>query len=262
MTGYKDEFTDLLGVYALDAVEQDERERIEDHLRSCSWCAAEVADYREVASFLAHTGTDAPAGVWDRIAAELSPPAPPLRMTFSPTGEVDPLAADIPTDDGERTEISKPGTVHGLPAATRTIGVRTFGAVLAIAACLLVVVGVFAWNLAPQRGTDGGDFASELQVTLVGDSAMEAVAMVDATGQGRLVAPGLPNPTDGDLYQLWGQVDGVVFSLGTFSGDTDVVRFQVDPQHLQGVEGFMVTEEQAPGVSVSTQEPVMAGEVT
>ena len=85
-----DEFTDLLGAYALDAVDAEERAAIERHLVDCPRCRAEVAEHREVASYLAHSGGDAPAGVWDKIAAELAPPAPPMRMTILPTGEAAP----------------------------------------------------------------------------------------------------------------------------------------------------------------------------
>src|SRR4051812_36552435 len=100
MSDHVDEFTELLGAYALDAVDDDEREAIEAHLLSCPRCRAEVAEHREVAAFLSK-GAPAPDGVWDRIAAELSPPAPPLRMTFSPDGDVDPLATGAGTDSGD-----------------------------------------------------------------------------------------------------------------------------------------------------------------
>src|SRR5690606_35755181 len=55
-----DEFTELLGAYALDAVEPDEREAVERHLADCPRCRSEVAEHREVAAYLAHAGTDAP----------------------------------------------------------------------------------------------------------------------------------------------------------------------------------------------------------
>ncbi|MER3453386.1 MAG: anti-sigma factor, partial [Acidimicrobiia bacterium] len=58
------EIDELLGAYALDAVEPDERAAVEAHLRTCSRCWAEVADHREVAAYLAHSGGPAPEGVW------------------------------------------------------------------------------------------------------------------------------------------------------------------------------------------------------
>ena len=71
------EIEELLGAYALDAVEADEREAIEEHLRSCPRCRAEVDAGREVAAGLAQTGAPAPPELWERIAATLEGDAPP-----------------------------------------------------------------------------------------------------------------------------------------------------------------------------------------
>src|SRR5439155_19353504 len=71
---------ELLGAYALDAVDDDERGVIEAHLADCPRCRAEVADDREVAAFLGHTGGSAPTGVWDRITASLEEAPPPLAL--------------------------------------------------------------------------------------------------------------------------------------------------------------------------------------
>ena len=70
------ELDELLGAYALDAVEDDERRRVEDYLEINPRAAAEVREHREVATMLAYTGMEAPAGLWERIAAELEEPAP------------------------------------------------------------------------------------------------------------------------------------------------------------------------------------------
>src|SRR5688572_29566740 len=75
-----DDITDLLGAYALDAVEPDEASEIELHLRDCPRCRAEVAEHRETAAFLAHAGADAPADLWDRIAGTIDVPAPVIPM--------------------------------------------------------------------------------------------------------------------------------------------------------------------------------------
>ena len=256
MSEYRDEFTEVLGAYALDAVDDDERALIEQHLRTCAWCTAEVGSHREVASFLAHSGTDAPEGVWDRIVAELSPPAPPLRMTFSPVGEIDPTADDD-------------ATVVPL-AERRGIKTRTFIAVMGIAACLLVALGLFAVDqnhrLDQARGEEQVALTipstGALEVKLESDTSNTgAQAVVESSGKGYLVAHDLPTAGDDELYQLWGKVDGVVLSLGTFDSKTEVVTFQIDPAHLKGVQAFAVTKEKAPGVVASTQAPVMAGTV-
>ncbi|MHB8328524.1 MAG: zf-HC2 domain-containing protein, partial [Acidimicrobiales bacterium] len=67
---------ELLGAYALDAVDPDEAAAIRRHLEQCPRCAAEVDEHHEVAALLANTGADAPRGLWERIAAEIDRPAP------------------------------------------------------------------------------------------------------------------------------------------------------------------------------------------
>jgi anti-sigma factor RsiW len=73
-----EEIADLLGAYALDAVEPDEAELVEAHLATCPRCRDEVRDHREVASLLAYSGAAAPPGLWDSLAAALEEPAPPI----------------------------------------------------------------------------------------------------------------------------------------------------------------------------------------
>ena len=81
------EIEELLGAYALDAVDPDDGgARSRQHLDGCVRCAAEVGQHHEVAGLLANSGaprppgcgTGSPAGSgrtsdesWDRLAARL-----------------------------------------------------------------------------------------------------------------------------------------------------------------------------------------------
>lgn len=264
MSEYHDQYTDLLGAYALDAVEADEQAQIELHLRTCPWCASEVAEHREVASLLSHSGTDAPDGVWDRIVAELSPPAPPLRMSFSPLGEVDPAAPDRTGSVPSVAASLQGGSVTPMRRSPRAT--RALGAVLAVAACLLLVLGVVAvdQHRRIQQMEEQTALPSSAGAALVVELSGEGVdsgakAVVEHSGQGFLVSHDLPNVGDDELYQLWGNVDGVILSLGTFDSGTEVVNFQLDPERLDQVEGFMVTLEKAPGAPTSEHPPVIIG---
>jgi anti-sigma factor RsiW len=79
---------ELIGAYALDAVDDDEREVVEQHLAVCARCRAELAEHREVAALLAYDGKPAPSDVWDRIVSSLEEPPPALRLRL-----------DTPDDD-------------------------------------------------------------------------------------------------------------------------------------------------------------------
>jgi hypothetical protein len=260
-----DEFTELLGAYALDAVDAAERVAIERHLTECPRCRAEVAEHREVASYLAHAGGEAPAGVWDKIAAELAPPAPPMRMAVLPTSE---RASTSPTAAVEKPDdlASPVASIEGATRSGRGPS-RPMLAVLAVAASIIVILGVVV--VAQSRRVSGGETIEEmaadasthskLAVDLAGDGG-SARAVVGADGKGYLIMDGVAAPSSGDVYQLWGKVNDTVLSLGTF-GDAGVVPFSVDPTRIGDIELFAVTQEKAPGVVASTQDPVMVGTV-
>jgi hypothetical protein len=263
-----DEFSELLGAYALDAVDPDERERIERHLADCPRCRAEVSEHREVASYLSHTGATAPEGVWDRISAELAPAAPPMRMAIVAPEPDGPAASEA---DGRSASEADGGSASEAPVvpieAAKRRGSRPMLAILAIAACIVALLGVVAVGQARRlnQGQSVEEMASraasdsKLKVELTGDDG-SAKAVVGADGQGYLIMDGVPAPAEGDVYQLWGKVDGTILSLGTF-GDRSVVPFSLDPDRIGDIELFAVTQEKAPGVVASDQVPIMAGTV-
>jgi len=66
----RDEFDELLGAYALDAVDPLERKRIERHIETCETCASEVARLRAAAaelSVLAGPPVPLPEGFAQRL---------------------------------------------------------------------------------------------------------------------------------------------------------------------------------------------------
>lgn len=256
-----DEFSELLGAYALDAVDDDEREAIERHLVDCPRCRAEVAEHREVAAYLSQSGAPAPDGIWDRIAAELAPPAPPMRLSVLPHEPAEPAPAPASeAAGGSVTPIDRRTSTGRRPS-------RPMLAVLAIAASIIAILGVVVVTQngrvdGPQTLEERASAAvtdSKLKVDLSGDVG-SARAVVTPDGQGYLIMDGVEAPADGDVYQLWGKVDDTVLSLGTF-GDAAVVPFSVDPTRIGDIELFAVTQERGPGVVASTETPILAGTV-
>lgn len=78
----------LTGAYALDAVDDLERARFEQHLAECDDCRAEVAELRETAALLAETTAVAPpASLRDSVLAGISQvrPLPPVVPTAATT---------------------------------------------------------------------------------------------------------------------------------------------------------------------------------
>ncbi len=69
-----DEASDLLAVFALDAVDSDEHEEIEAHLAECPRCRAELDAHRDVAAALGNSVESLPEGLWSSIASRLPRP--------------------------------------------------------------------------------------------------------------------------------------------------------------------------------------------
>jgi hypothetical protein len=243
-----DDFRELLGAFALDAVDPDEREAIDRHLLECPRCRAEVAEHREVAALLASSGTDAPAGLWDRIAGSLD---------GEPGDEPPPLALAPVARAAARRR-------RWLPQAA--IGVA--------AALLVVVLGVQVRHqsdridrLAERQAVadpllaayeralgDPGSEVVELGGAGTGDVRVQAV--VTDGGAGYLRAASLPRLDAGRTYQLWGKVGDELVSLGVLGADPGIVPFRADEVTL-----LAVTEETAGGVVRSTHAPVVTGVV-
>ncbi len=66
-----DEASDLLGAYALDAVDGDEFTELEEHLDTCPRCRAELDSLREVAAAMGNSVEPVPEGLWSQIALRL-----------------------------------------------------------------------------------------------------------------------------------------------------------------------------------------------
>jgi len=85
----------LTGAYAMDALDELERARFEQHLATCEDCRAEVAELRETAALLSETvAVPPPAALRDSVLAGISqirPLAP--EVTASPSRHADRPAA-------------------------------------------------------------------------------------------------------------------------------------------------------------------------
>ena len=251
-----DAIEELLGAYALDAVENEERTLVEEHLAGCPRCRAEVAAHREVAGLLSHSGATAPEGLWERIAASLEEPPPPLRLHVLPAGAE--ARRETPGDAGPQAQDRR-----GRPGRRRR---PRFPGVLAAAAAVVVLalIGTVAWldgdepptldQLADQALSEPDSQVVEL--VSAGGEAASARAVITADGQGSLLGEDLP-ALDGQIYQLWGVADDQAISLGDMGADPDVRSFSVG----RGVELLAITVEDH-AVDQSDHEPAFVGELS
>jgi hypothetical protein len=251
VTSSDHEFTDLLGAYALDAVEPDEARRIEEHLATCPKCRAEVAEYREAASFLAYAGTDAPEGVWARIGAEIG-----LDQN-SGAGNI----PDLATVRLNRSRTSQ---------RRRTV----LSGIAAMAAAALVVLGVEVAHLNGQVSTLQSAALRPTGLAPLVLSALESphqtVSLTAATtsttasvvvthdGSAYWVGSTLKRLPGNRTYQLWGKANGQLVSLALLgSAPQGLSMFRIQ----SGISTLMVTNEPKGGTTAPTTPALISGPV-
>lgn len=262
------EIQELLGVYALDAVDAETAAMVERHLEGCPRCSTEVARHHEVAGLLANSGGASPAKLWDGIARQLDGSTPPSWES---------LSARLETGS-DRTHLMSRGGTHVVPFADhrrRRWVAWTAGAVAAAAAVVAVVLGVQVRHLdhqvnslqaplsAAERSALGSPTTKRVELVAAPGSAgagpERATVVLTESGTGFVQAQGLSGLPGDQTYQLWGVVGRKTISLGLLGSRPEVIVFSV--AGAPSVSVFAITAEQSGGVVQSNHQPVVAGEV-
>lgn len=245
-----DDLAELLGAYALHAVDPDEREHVERHLEECPRCRDEVRAHGEVAALLGNSGGNAPDGLWDRIASTLEEAPPPLRLSLPGQAEVIPLASRR-RSGGNRIVVAAMSAAAAVVIAALGVKVVEQGDQLdRINSALADDAMLTAANLALV------DPAASTAKLTSADGRFSASAVVLPNGVGYVMVRDLPALDASRTYQLWGQTSGGLISLGLLGADPGaVVPFQVDA----GVAALAITEEVAGGVVQSQNPPALIG---
>ncbi|MEU6136072.1 anti-sigma factor [Nocardioides sp. NPDC047086] len=200
----------LSGAYAVDALDDIERARFEEHLAVCADCRDEVASLRESAWELGGlTDTAPPPELRDRLLAGIKEIRPlPPETTASREDAPHPSAAD---------------------SGRRRFGWRTFAA----AAAVLAVVGTGAVTVvelvrdddssqtmsAAERVLSAKD-ATTVAVDLPGDARARVVRSV-SENRAVLVTSDMPAAPAGKVYELWLQHDDVMVPAGLMPAGSD-----------------------------------------
>ena len=252
-----DEASDLLGAYALDAVDGDEFTELEAHLESCPRCRAELDSLREVAAAMGNSVEPLPEGLWSQIAVRLperqedQEPPPMPRLTPEPG-----------------SPFRSPAHNGGSSPRRRTM-LTTIGAIAVAAAAVAIVLGIGlvradnkVSNLQSAQAAPSAAAAAALDapghrvVTLdTPTHGQQAQVVVLPSGQGYLVSSSLPALDKGRTYQLWAIEGNQPISLGLLGGSPSHAAFTMAgstrPSHLS------ITAEPAGG-SVFPTGPIVA----
>jgi anti-sigma factor RsiW len=257
-----EEASELLGAYALHAVDGDEVTEVEAHLDTCPRCRAELDGLREVAGALGNSVEEPPEGLWSGIVSRLperrdgGEPVPPMPHLGSP--EPSPFRAPATAPRPKRSR-----------AAVATVGAF---AVAAAAVALVLGIGLVqanhkVSNLQQAAGHQVGATVKAAlqspghQVIDLDSSTHRQLAqfVVVPDGRGFLVSSHLPKLHSGSTYQLWGIVGNQAISLGLLGAAPNEATFtmagSVQPMQLS------ITAEPAGGSVVPTTSILATGTV-
>jgi anti-sigma factor RsiW len=245
--------SELLGAYALDAVDGEELNELERHLDECPRCRAELDSLREVAGALGTGVETVPEGLWSSIAGRLPERAhdetPPPMPRLVRSGRT-------PADAASRRRHSR-------------VAVATLGAVAVALVAVAAVLGVGlinannrADNLQQAASGRSSTVSAALQtpghrvVSLRDGKHMLAVQFVVVPdGRGYLLASHLPALASGKTYQLWGIVASQPISLGLLGPDPAEATFTM--AGARRPTSLALTAEPAGGTSTPTG-PILA----
>ncbi|HVM39391.1 MAG TPA: anti-sigma factor [Acidimicrobiia bacterium] len=247
MSDGHDELRDLLGAYALDALEAEEVATLERHLEGCDACRLEVTRHRETAAWLASVAApEPPERVWDRIAdrtvrgADTDEPRAPLLLRPRSTvrwkvatavTSVAAAAATIVAIGSVAEERDLAERVDDLAATVESVGLRQAAANAAL------------------------DPDARTVVLRSPDETASARLVYLPDGTGYLVEHDLADLAGDRTYQLWALVGDRKISAGVLGSEPAVTPFQV----AGPVDGFALTVETAGGAVAPSGDPVVVG---
>jgi hypothetical protein len=233
------EVEDLLGAYALDAVPEDERRLVEEHLAVCEACRREVMEHRETVALLSG-GAAAPVGVWDRISAELEP-EPPVSL------------------DAQRAPRKIGRWATGIAAAAAALAIVALGMKVVEQDRRIDRLAATSEDRALALAAEAAlrDPAARLVTLRSADGATSVEAVVLPDGTGYLYRNDLRPLPPGRTYQLWALGEADPISAGVLGPKPGVVAFSVG----HAVTGLAITQEAAGGVVAPTSDPLVAGQL-
>ena len=267
---------ELLAVFALDALDDDEHEMIEAHLAECPRCRAELDAHREVAAALGNSVEPLPEGLWSSIAGALPPhrdqePPPMPTLVRDQTAPDAPASASAPASAPAPATFATPRPARRRASRGRLFSVASLAVAAAAVAAVLGVNLVDAKNQVAHLQGAIGETAHTAVVAALETPGHKVVRLKSPSGQqlaefvvlpggqGYLVDSRLPELSPEETYQLWGVVGGQTISVGLLGRAPHLVTFTLagSPEETR----LGITAEPAGGSIVPTQAMLASGTV-
>ena len=248
---------DDLAAYALDALDDAERQAVDDHIAACPECRAELDGHHETLAAITSSEEAPPAAVWERVAAGIGAPglADPHRggpagpgsgSGSAPAAPLPPAKLEAPAAPAPTTPAEEAGgTVTPLTQAprARARGSRSWGSRwLAVAAAALLIAaitgGAVGYVLGSSDDAANIDTLAEraekdpegVLATLDNDGGQPVARVVGDADGAYLVLEGLQDLPEGQAYQLWSLTGSEPVSLGMLGRyGSNTVAFRLPP---------------------------------
>lgn len=218
----------LSGAYALDALDELERARFDQHLSTCEDCRAEVAEMRETAALLAET-------------TAVAPPASLRESVLSGITHIRPLPP----------EVRRPGVAER----------RWFPLLVAAALVIIAGFGAIVWQ--PWSAEDSqltateqvlqADDAKRITVDL-GESGRATVVRSVSHNAAVIVAEDMAPAPEGKVYELWLWSGDKFVPAGLMPNDSDHTMLLEGDAAEAGAAG--ITIEPEGGSPEPTTDPI------
>ncbi len=209
---YHDEAVELLAPLALDAIDNDERAELENHVETCPRCQRELDQLREVTYALGNSVEPLPQGLWTNIANRLHPDeAAPLNLAGAIALEERIGLALLPTLEhrSKRNRIATALVIGAMAAGLFALSLSLVGADSR--------VNHFqnALNNANSQAVAAALVAPGHRTVELGTNGTSSLAefVLLPNGSGYLVKSQLPTLVAASTYQLWGIINGKPISL-------------------------------------------------
>jgi len=262
---------EILPLYSLGAIEPAEVRALDEHLKTCAECRAEVDQWRDTTSALAY-------------AAEAAEPSPEVRTRIlegvrSAKGQ----AATKQTEHSQGRNSEPPSNVVRMPVRTWSVAQKSLAIAASLAFLALLASLYVVWNrnrtlqnevARLSRGLDETQdklarleqdseilnaptlTVATLKGTPMAQKARGKLMYDQKTGRAIFTAADMPPPPAGMAYQLWYIAGTHVMPGAVFSTDAAgraMMRDQLPPE-ARDATVFAVTLEPASGVNTPTGE--------
>ena len=236
---------ELSGAYALDALDDAERERFERHLQRCPACAEDVRRMTSTATAMAMAvAAEPPPGLRERVlaAAAATPQLPPLSSAAARRRR--------------GRHVTRSAWFPRL-----ALGVAAVGVAAAVALAVVTVSTQDRLNTvqAQNQALAGVLAAPDAQIATARSSTGGTATVVLSYAQQKMIftSSGLPRLPNAKVYELWLLSTGSARPAGLLPQPTDGKTAPVLAAGLTSADKVGVTVEPAGGTSSPTTTPIL-----